>query len=75
MYSRDIQPWPMTVEKVDKGTYVKIQGIVRRFIAEKRSDAILPVQFDDIYWRLARAILCSSIWLRSPAGISEKFAK
>lgn len=51
-YPNDIRPWPTTVEKVKKNTYMKIQGIVRKFIAEKRSDVILPVQFDDIYWRL-----------------------
>ena len=50
-YPKDIQPWPTTVEKVDKTTYVRLQKIVRKFIREKHNRSLLPVQFDDFYWK------------------------
>ena len=50
-YPQDIQSWPTTVEQVDKTTYMTIQKIVRNFIREKHDNKILPVQFDDIYWK------------------------
>jgi len=49
-YPKDIQPWPTTVEQVDKNTYMTMQKIVRKFIKEKHHNSIMPVQFDDIYW-------------------------
>lgn len=50
-YPKDIKPWPKTVKQVDKHRYKEIQKVVRRFIKEKYSNRILPVHFDDIYWR------------------------
>lgn len=50
-YPEDIRPWPTTVEQVDKTVYMKLQKIVRKFIKERHSNSILPVQFDDFYWK------------------------
>ena len=50
-YPNDVRPWPTTVEQVDSTTYMTIQGIVRKFIRAKHKGNIMPVQFDDIYWR------------------------
>jgi len=50
-YPKDIQPWPTTVEQVNKNNYMAIQKIVRKFIREKHNNKIMPVQFDDIYWK------------------------
>lgn len=50
-YPKAIEPWPTTIEQVDKSTYVTIQGVVHKFIKEEHNNAILPVQFDDIYWK------------------------
>lgn len=51
-YYRDaIKPWPIRVQDVkDRKSYEAIQELVRRFVMEKQSGKILPVQFDDIYW-------------------------
>jgi hypothetical protein len=43
--------WPKTVEEVDEGKYKKLQDIVCQFIKDKHKDQIIPVQFDDIYWK------------------------
>lgn len=51
-YPKDIQSWPITIEQVDRSTYVAIQRIVRKYIREKHKDTITPVQFDDIYWKV-----------------------
>lgn len=45
-----IRPWPATIEQVDRSAYAAIQETVRKFITEKHSGNITPVQFDDIYW-------------------------
>ena len=50
-YPNDVHPWPTTVEQVDSTTYMTIQRIVRKFISDKHKGSIMPVQFDDIYWR------------------------
>lgn len=50
-YRDDIASWPATIEQVDDSTYLSMQGIVRKFIADKHNGSIIPVQFDDIYWR------------------------
>ncbi len=50
-YLEDIASWPATIEQVDNSTYMSIQEIVRKFIAERHNGNIIPVQFDDIYWR------------------------
>ena len=49
-YPEALQPWPTTVEQIGVEDYRKIQQVVRKFIAEKHSGKILPVQFDDKYW-------------------------
>ena len=49
-YPNDLNPWPTTIEQVNSTDYKTLQGIVRKFIQEKRQDGITPVQFDDIYW-------------------------
>lgn len=50
-YPLDLASWPKTIEQVDVTTYKSIQAIVRKFIVEKHDEIIIPVQFDDIYWR------------------------
>lgn len=50
-YPEDIQLWPTTVEQIDSTTYMAIQKIVHKFIGEKHKGGIIPVQFDDIYWK------------------------
>lgn len=50
-YPEDIKPWPTSIEQTNKTTYTQIQEIVRKFIKEKHNNHIMPVQFDDIYWR------------------------
>ena len=50
-YQKDLQSWPATVQEVDKTAYKAIQRIVRRFIKDKHNNSIMPVQFDDIYWK------------------------
>lgn len=50
VYPTDIQPWPVTVEQVDRSKYEALQQIVRKFIKERHDNNIWPVQFDDIYW-------------------------
>lgn len=50
-YHKDIASWPAAIEQVDNSTYLSIQGIVRKFIADRHNGNIIPVQFDDIYWR------------------------
>jgi len=50
-YPNEISPWPTTIEQVNSTEYELLQGIVRKFIQEKRQDCITPVQFDDIYWK------------------------
>lgn len=51
-YPDAIESWPATIEDVDKGSYVTIQELVRKFIKEKHQGRLAPVQFDDIYWRI-----------------------
>jgi len=50
-YREDIASWPATIEQVDNSTYLSIQEIVCKFIADRHNGNIIPVQFDDIYWR------------------------
>jgi len=50
-YLEDIVSWPDRIERVDSSAYTSIQGIVRKFIAAKHNGSIIPVQFDDIYWK------------------------
>jgi hypothetical protein len=50
-YPLDMASWPKTIEQVDVTAYKSIQAIVRKFIFEKHDGSIIPVQFDDIYWR------------------------
>jgi len=50
-YPKDIQPWPTTVEQVDSAKYMTIQRTVRKVIREKHKGSIMPIQFDDIYWK------------------------
>ncbi|MFH1141067.1 MAG: hypothetical protein V1724_05245 [Chloroflexota bacterium] len=50
-YPEAIRPWPATIEKVDDYAYAVIQDTVRKFIKEKHSGSITPVQFDDIYFK------------------------
>jgi len=50
-YPSAIVSWPNTIEQVDGTTYKSIQAIVRKFILERHVGNIIPVQFDDIYWR------------------------
>ncbi|MDH5779054.1 MAG: hypothetical protein OEZ29_00480 [Candidatus Bathyarchaeota archaeon] len=50
-YPKDLQSWPATVQEVDKTAYKAIQRIVRKFIKDKHNNSIMPVQFDDIYWK------------------------
>jgi len=50
-YYEDVAWWPPTIAGVDRSTYLSIQETVRRFIADRHDGKILPVQFDDIYWR------------------------
>ena len=47
----DMASWPTTIEQVDRSAYRSIQEIVRKFISERHNGNIIPVQFDDIYWR------------------------
>jgi len=42
---------PGTVEAVDEEKYFRLQEIVRQFIIDKHNGQIMPVQFDDIYWK------------------------
>jgi len=49
-YPEDIRPWPTTVEQVNSLAYAAIQKTVRKFINDRHSGSITPVQFDDIYW-------------------------
>jgi len=48
-YRKAIESWPSAIEQIDSGSYIKIQEIVRKFINERHSGSITPVQFDDIY--------------------------
>ena len=50
-YAKDIEPWPSAIEQVNEQNYVKIQELVRRFNTDKHQESIVPVQFDDYYWR------------------------
>jgi len=50
-YKNEITIWPKTVEEVDEEKYNKLQNIVCHFIKAKHNDQIIPVQFDDIYWK------------------------
>ena len=50
-YKSEMPIWPKTVEEVDEGKYNKLQDIVCQFIKDKHKDQIMPVQFDDIYWK------------------------
>ncbi len=50
-YPKDFRLWPTTVEQVDKTAYLKIQGVVRRFIKERHNNSVIAVQFDDFYWK------------------------
>lgn len=50
-YPLDMKPWPRTIEEVDRQKYEEIQEIVKKFIREVNEDSIIPVQFDDYYWR------------------------
>lgn len=50
-YPLTMKPWPRTIEEVDKQKYEEIQRIVKKFIREVHEDSIIPVQFDDYYWR------------------------
>ncbi len=49
-YPDAIQPWPSNIRRVNKEKYAAVQSLVRRFIMERHSNHIIPVQFDDIYW-------------------------
>ena len=50
-YPRAMKTWPRTIEKVDRQKYEQIQEIVKKFIHEVHKDSIIPVQWDDYYWR------------------------
>ena len=50
-YLADMASWPTTIKQVDSSAYRSIQEIVRKFISERHNGNIIPVQFDDIYWR------------------------
>ncbi len=50
-YKNKMLIWPKTVEEVDEEKYNKLQEIVYQFIKDKHNDQIIPVQFDDIYWK------------------------
>jgi len=50
-YPEETASLPGTIEKVDRPIYLSIQRIVRKFITEKHNGKIIPVQFDDIYWK------------------------
>lgn len=50
-YPLDMKPWPQTIEEVNRPKYEEIQEIVKKFIREVNEDSIIPVQFDDYYWR------------------------
>ena len=67
-YPKDIKRWPTSIQNVDRRTYLKLQSLVIRFIAEKDKEIKLPVHFDDKYWYLLKEGLltdkykpCSSI--------------
>lgn len=56
-YPKDIEPWPRTIKGVVcKQTYEDIQSTVRKFIRDKHNDSIMPVQFDDIYWKVLKEL-------------------
>ncbi len=50
-YPSAIKKWPTKIEEVNKNSYLVIQNLVRQFINDFHQNRILPVQFDDIYWR------------------------
>ncbi len=50
-YPLDMKPWPCIIEEIDRQKYEEIQKIVKKFIREVNKDSIIPVQFDDYYWR------------------------
>ena len=50
-YKDQLSVWPKAVEEVDEEKYFRLQEIVCQFIKEKHDDQIMPVQFDDIYWK------------------------
>ncbi len=50
-YKSEMLVWPKTVGEVDEEKYKKLQNIVCQFIIDKHNDQIIPVQFDDIYWK------------------------
>ena len=50
-YPLGMKRWPRTIEGVDRPKYEEIQEIVKKFIREVNEDSIIPVQFDDYYWR------------------------
>lgn len=49
-YPKGLEKWPTNIVGVDKECYDGIQKLVGRFIADKHSNSISYVQFDDIYW-------------------------
>ncbi len=60
-YPEDIRPWPTTIEQVNRSAYTAIQETVRKFITERHSGSITPVQFDDIYWEALNRQRASSV--------------
>lgn len=51
-YPGCFERWPTTVESVNQTMYESIQGLVRKFVADEHDGQIIPVQFDDLYWRI-----------------------
>lgn len=50
-YENQLTEWPRTLEEVNERKYNKLQDIVRQFIKDRHNGQIMPVQFDDIYWK------------------------
>ena len=50
-YPLAMKPWPRTIEEVDGQNYEETQKTVKKYIHEVHQDSIIPVQFDDYYWR------------------------
>jgi hypothetical protein len=50
-YPDHFEIWPVTVGSVNRPRYLSIQELVRQFIADQHSGQIMPVQFDDLYWK------------------------
>lgn len=50
-YPNALKRWPKTVYEVKEKEYLIIRDIVYKFIGDKHQNSILPVHFDDIYFR------------------------